>query len=165
MVCVARSKPEDPSVDGDSFHSLARFPTSLGTRRRALTALGGVLGLALGTSSVNEAGAKRKKKKRKEKTTPTTCTCPPTSAPPPAPLCAGKNTCAGTDPSGCHKPGANSLCLCWARADDTTTFCGSLLTGSGSSCSVCTEENETCVVLGGECGGGFGCATPCPNPQ
>jgi len=148
-------------MDADRFDTLARsVPAGQSRRRAVLAALGGSLAaLSLGTTT-----AKKKRKTKRKKTRCPMCACPPPPTAAPPPYCAGKNSCAGTDPSGCHVPGANSLCLCWARADDTTTFCGSTATRFGSSCSVCIED-ETCVVLGGECSSGFACVGPCLHPR
>ena len=175
-------------MDKIRFDTLTRSLTAAGSRRRALTAvLAGALGM-LGLAHPDEATAGKCKRKpteceqctksRKGKKKPgkikarangTPCSsgscqngaCIAAAVTPSPPgICAGKNTCAGTDPSGCHRPGASSVCLCWARADDTTTFCGSTVTRFGNSCSVCTED-ETCVVLGGECTSGFACVGTC----
>jgi hypothetical protein len=128
-----------------------RLASALSRRRSlgSLAALGAGVGLAipLGTSG----------KKRKKKRCPACPTCPTTPAPE---FCTGKNDCAQA--ANVHCSTSNLACRCHIRADTSGPYCGiaSVLVDTCSSC----PEGSTCVVLGGLCGPGFGCATACPTP-
>ena len=127
-------------MDTGHFGALTRTLPAAGSRRRGLVA---ALGGSLAALGLRDTGAKNKRKKKKK----TRCTCPPPPTLPPAPFCAGKNTCAQGAEVRCEVAGASDRCYCWVRQDNATPFCGTE-TQTGSSCSICTE-NEVCVIFGG----------------
>jgi hypothetical protein len=149
-------------LDANRFDTLARSLTAAGSRRRALVALSGVLGLTLGASVIEEAAAKkpcppckkRKKGKCKKKLPEgTACsggtcqngTC--VAAASPAPTCTdgvknGSET--DVDCGGSCGPCANEQrCL-------TFTDCQSGVCAPNGTCQSCTD-------LAGECPAGCSC--------
>ena len=149
-------------MESDRFDALTRHVPAAGSRRMALVA---ALGGSLAALGLRDTGAKKKNTKKKKKTTTmpttsTTCTCPPPPAPPPATFCAGKNHCAAW--ASCSTQ-FKEACDCLVRQDDLTSFCGEGAYEAHEDCSYCTND-EICVIFGGLCGWGFGCAIPCRNP-
>src|SRR5262245_48486205 len=162
-------------MDADRFAAARHAFTTAPSRRAALRAVSGLsLASLLG---LNETSAKRKHKKKPAcPTCPTfqecpSCqecpTCPPPPSPPPLPYCAGKNYCAGGPPASYECQASGSACFCWVRGD--TAHLGEPFCGQGvgatppANCSAC-PGGTVCVLLGGICAGGLGCAPPCPNP-
>ncbi|MFN8663126.1 MAG: hypothetical protein U0075_14660 [Thermomicrobiales bacterium] len=134
----------------DTHDTVSNRLASARSRRRSLgslAALGAGAGLAIPVATSG------KKKKR----CPACPTCPTTPAPE---FCTGKNDCAQT--ANVHCSTSNLACRCNIRADTSGPFCG-IASALADTCSSC-PEGSTCVVLGGLCGPGFGCATACPTP-
>ena len=116
-------------------------PTAAGSRRRAVATLSGLLGLALGASSLQNTAAKKKKKKKKKKRkkTPVAVSPPPASVPPPPPppppppcTCTG-GTCT------------NGQCVCPAtqyECADQGFCCATGVGCTSAGCTGCTRRNS-----------------------
>lgn len=132
------------------------------TPRRAVL---GLLALAAGSSGVplTHADTQARRKKKPQKKCPV---CPPPPSPPPppgAPFSAGKNVCSQATGARCEVPGGTE-CVCVIRADNAASYCGVANGLAVANCATCTA-GTVCVMNGGDCGGGFRRASPCPNPR
>jgi hypothetical protein len=142
-------------MDADRFDALARSLTAARSRRRALAALSGALGLVVGASSVEEAEAKKKKcppckklkkgkcKKKKPDGTPCptgTCqsgSCVSSSSPPPAPPPPPVCTPSCTDGKVCQ---AGNVCACPSTTEACGDTCCSGQTGVADGAEMCFTE-------------------------
>jgi hypothetical protein len=168
--------PGGPDMDTSRFDTLTRTLTSAGSRRRALVALSGVFGLAMGMASTQDSEAKKKCplcKKRKngkcKKNRPDGTACPGgtcqsgrciAAAPslPPPPPCATA--------AACPVPPASQLC---AQATCIGGTCG---IGPKAANTVCRPIAGECDVAAEVCEGtGLNCPanqvkpanTPCTS--
>ena len=155
-------------MDGRHFDTLTRSLTTASSRRRALAAFGGTLGLAVAAASADEAAAKKKKcppcKKRKQgtckKKKPDGTACPGGACQGGrcvAPTCTdgiknGNETavdCGG----GCKRCGTGQGCT--GRNDCASALC------SGGTCQTCMPGSDN--NCGGDAGGPCHCDLTHPD--
>src|SRR5215216_5341557 len=131
-------------MDADRFDTLARSLTLAGTRRWAMLALSGALGLALGASTRDEAEAKKKKKKRKRKKTSPSPTVPPLPCGgcPSGQTCLSNGSCAIPCPTGDGECPFNRCASCDRNAEQMQ-YCSDGLTAPCTAYQICTLPTGT----------------------